>query len=133
MKRIPLLAVLPVLLLALAAGEVLGQPTYTDAQMLASLQSDSLLAPDTLVARIDYELALIRTHTREMSDIHVSCVSPIPGSVVVEMTPEALSDFLAGQHAAMNQLNAELGMAEYYTFLDYVILYFFLPYNPVWA
>jgi hypothetical protein len=132
MRRIILLAILAALLSALVTRAAAGHPTYTDAQKLASLASDLLLAPETLVARIDDDLAAIRAHAPEVSAIHAMCVTPMPGTVVVEMTPEALSDFVAGQHAEMNQLDEQLGMAMYWesTDLHLAVLFFALPYNP---
>jgi len=132
MKRFLLFALLLLLILTLTAGTAAGQFSYTDAQKLASLESDSLLAPDTLVARIDGELALIRAHTPEMSAIHASCVSPLPGFVTVLMTPEAMGEYLAGRHAEMNQLDAQFGMSLYVGGgqFGFVTLNSALPYKP---
>jgi hypothetical protein len=127
--RTPLLlaVLLPLLLCKQASGEI----EFSDAEYLAADLSDSLLAPDTLVARIEHDLQLIRLHTPAVVDVHHSCERMMLGAVDLTFTYQAKQLFLAGQHAELNALHARLGTPEVRWLFEYSCCFFLPhPYHP---
>ena len=125
---------LPCIILAsliLPAGGAEAQVWFSDAQNLAADAWDGLLAPDSLVARIDQDLALIRAHTPAVLNIHYSCMQGTNGEVGLCMDSTAKVLFIHGMHEEMNALHASLGQPVIENSLDcWLHLRFSKPYKP---
>lgn len=97
------------IMLILTAGQAGAQSWFSDAENLAAMVWDGLLAPDSLVALIDHDLFLIRDHTPAVLNIHYACAQGIHGEVDLCMDSTAKVMFLDGQHGEMDSLHASLG------------------------
>lgn len=130
-RHVPTLGAV-ILLLVCTSALAFAETDFPDADYLASALSDSLLAPDSLVARIDHDLQLIRQHTPAVADIHHSCQRLRLGAVAMTFTYGAQILFLAGQHEGLNELHARIGSPQVSWLAGYsCIFYYAQPYKPV--
>jgi hypothetical protein len=131
MSRHLILAVCVATLCVFAPGRTNAQADFSDAEYLAYESSDSLLAPDSLVAKFDHDLQLIRQHTPAVVDVHHSCERWRLGTVELTFSYGAAALFLAGQHEGLNALHAQLGNPQLSWLIGYsCIFYYPRPYNP---
>jgi hypothetical protein len=122
---------LAILLLVCFANRSSAQTDFSDAEYLACDLSDSLLAPDSLVARFDHDLLLIRQHTPAVADVRHSCERLRIGAVGLTFSYGAEVLFLASQHEGLNNLHAQLGNPQVVWLLGYsCIFYYPHPYDP---
>jgi hypothetical protein len=104
---------------------------FSEAQILAADFYPGLLAPDSLVQRIDADLGLIRTGFPAVAGIHITCRQELPGDVCVYLYPDARTSFLAGENEALNALHAQIGTPEVsFGYDGFINLLFALPYKP---
>jgi hypothetical protein len=131
MTRHVFLAAVAVVLCMAASSPSDAQPDFSDADYLAAELSDSLLAPDSLVARLDHDLQLIRLHTPAVEGIHHSCQRLHLGAVGFTFSYGAEILFLAGQHEGLNELHARIGSPQVWHGSGYYrVFYYAYPYNP---
>jgi hypothetical protein len=96
----------------LATASVASPPAYTDADVLGLEVSGSLVAPGSTVLQISQDLDAIRAAYPALWDgvagIHVF-PTWYPGVILVQLTPEAWTDYENGVFEEFNNLNAQYG------------------------
>jgi len=110
MRIVPLIALCASSLLLTASPQRV-TASCTEAEVLVLELTQALSPPDSLTAHVNADLVAIRTFDPFFERIHVS-PDWDPSALLIELTPEAMQEFLAGTYHGLDELNAQYGPVE---------------------